>query len=649
MLKVAGQDGATPQPRHGITLLAYCAVAVGVTALLAVLSGLGPGIGAIDAGYFAVGVCAAAGLALLARRAASGATAAMQGLALAADTLGAAFVLGLAGAVFAWGEDGLAFGLGLGAGLVLLQLLIASELPRWDAVSVPDFFGKRYGEAPRMIAASVVAVSMTVLLVAQITAAGLVAARLLSLGIVSGIAVSGGAVLVCFLLKGRIGMAWTAGLIFPLMLAAFLAPLVVLSAQWHGLPLPQIAYASALWQVQGLEETLLEHDLADPAYMKPLLGSFLSLNPTNVLGIILGLATGLASLPHLLSRHCTQETPHKARTTAVWALFFAVLFLTAAPVAGVYAKHALFTLIAARSEFAALPGWIFSYGKLGLVEICGVPAISADAVAAACAAIPDATSILRLQDITISPDAIALALPEMTGLGHAMLGALAAAALATALVTCDGPLTAIIRSVVVYSAAGRTPDRFASSRLSVVAVAGAIVVAVATVIAATRPAGLLTLATWAFTLAGAGLFPALVAGLWWRRANVYGASVAMILGFGLCLVYLAGTRYFAVSFFEASNSLSSAGLMARETFNELLAAWTTAVPGPERVQAWAALDEHAQSIANWWGIRPLAAALLALPVGIVAVIAVSLMTPAGTRAKVPDGGTGSGGEPADGG
>ncbi len=43
------------------------------------------------------------------------------------------------------------------------------------------------------------------------------------------------------------------------------------------MPVPQIAYANALWQVQGLEETLLEQDLADPAFMKPMLGPFLSL------------------------------------------------------------------------------------------------------------------------------------------------------------------------------------------------------------------------------------------------------------------------------------------------------------------------------------------------------------------------------------
>ena len=47
---------------------------------------------------------------------------------MATDTISAAFFLALAGAIFAWGHDGLAFALGLGAGCLLLQLLVAPAL-----------------------------------------------------------------------------------------------------------------------------------------------------------------------------------------------------------------------------------------------------------------------------------------------------------------------------------------------------------------------------------------------------------------------------------------------------------------------------------------------------------------------------------------
>ena len=38
---------------------------------------------------------------------------------------------------------------------------------------------------------------------------------------------------------------------------------------------------------------------------------------------------------------------------------------------------------------------------------------------------------------------------------------------------------------------------------------------------------------------------------------------------------------------------------------------------------------HAQTMANWWGVPNLAAALLALPVGFIVILAVSLATSAG--------------------
>jgi cation/acetate symporter len=129
------------------------------------------------------------------------------------------------------------------------------------------------------------------------------------------------------------------------------------------------------------------------------------------------------------------------------------------------------------------------------------------------------------------------------------------------------------------------------------------------------------------TLAAAGLFPALVVGLWWRRASAPAAVIAMILGLAVALHYLVATRYLSVGFFETWQSLSSAGPTAREIFGELKDAWLAAARGPARDAAWTALDAHAQGIANWWGLGNLATILIALPVGLGAMILVSLAWP----------------------
>jgi cation/acetate symporter len=106
----------------------------------------------------------------------------------------------------------------------------------------------------------------------------------------------------------------------------------------------------------------------------------------------------------------------------------------------------------------------------------------------------------------------------------------------------------------------------------------------------------------------------------------------MLTGLAVAVFYLVGTRYFAVAFFETFEGLSSAGPTARETFAELQQAWSAAA-GQASEAAWAAFDAHARTIANWWGIKGLAAALIALPVGFATLVLVSLVTPAAQAAK----------------
>jgi cation/acetate symporter len=605
---------------------------VGVVALV-VLGRLGASTNWIDGGYWALGIAAAAAISLGAGvRTDSTVSPLFGGLAIATDTISAAFFLALAGAIFAWGHDGLAFALGLGAGCLLLQLVVAPRLPQTGARSLPELFAWRYpGRAARFLCAVVVTISMLALIVAELMAAGLAGARLLEVDFATAAILAASAVFACFILRGMSGASRLNGVLFPIMLVAVLVPLVQLSAAWYGLPVPQLAYANALWQIQGIEETLLEQDLADPAYMKPMLTAFVTLNPMNFLGIVLGLAAGVAALPSLLTVQLSSPRRIEARWSAVWGLAFVALFLTLAPAIAAYAKLAFIRLLADRTPLSELPAWIFTYGKLGLVEVCGRAATDAATIAQACAALPDASPVLRLQDITLSPDMIVLALPDIAGLNHAMLGLIAAVAIAAALATANGPLSAIIRALG-FDRGVTAVDPPRGSRLASYALA-AVLIAVATLGAVARPASILDVAVWGFVLAAAGLFPALFAALWWKRANAYGAAAAMLVGLAVALIYLIGTRYFAVPFFAATSALSSAGPTGQEVFAQLKDAWAGADPGAAKDAAWAALDTHARDVADWWGITGLAAALLALPAGFLALILISLVTPAPRSAE----------------
>ena len=99
----------------------------------------------------------------------------------------------------------------------------------------------------------------------------------------------------------------------------------------------------------------------------------------------------------------------------------------------------------------------------------------------------------------------------------------------------------------------------------------------------------------------------------------------MVAGFGICLYYLLGTRYGAVGFYEMWSGLSTASAEGIAKYEELKAAWASATPDAKEA-AWLALDKHAQTIANWWGVKNLSAAAFGLPVGFLVMIVVSRLT-----------------------
>ncbi len=135
---------------------------------------------------------------------------------------------------------------------------------------------------------------------------------------------------------------------------------------------------------------------------------------------------------------------------------------------------------------------------------------------------------------------------------------------------------------------------------------------------------------WAFSLAAAGLFPALVLGIWWKRTTTAGAIAGIAAGFAVCVYYLVATRYFAPSFYETWGWLSNATAEGAARYAELKAAVAAAAPDAQAA-AFKAFDTHAQVLANWWGIKNISAAAFGLPVGFAVMIVVSLMTKAPSK------------------
>src|SRR5688572_31171561 len=106
---------------------------------------------------------------------------------------------------------------------------------------------------------------------------------------------------------------------------------------------------------------------------------------------------GTASLPHILMRYFTTPSVKEARDSVAWSLLFIFLLYFTAPAYAAFAKLEVYQNVIGQN-LDALPAWIYAYGKIGLVKICGVDASAVDAVREACGRIADQGGLLRLQD-----------------------------------------------------------------------------------------------------------------------------------------------------------------------------------------------------------------------------------------------------------
>ncbi len=468
-----------------------------------------------------------------------------NGMATGADWMSAASFVGMAGTLFLLGYDGLAWVLGWTGGFVLVSILIGPYLRKFGAYTVPDFLAFRYGgNFARALGVIVLVACSFTYVTAQIYGTGLIASRFL--GMQFEIAVFAGLVgiLVCSMLGGMRAVTWTQVAQYIVLIIAYLTPIVILSTMKYGLPIPQLTYGQAIADITAREQQMLSAGLASVAALKPHIQPFINYTPLNFFAIIMCMMVGTASLPHILMRYFTTPSVREARQSVAWSLLFIFLLYFSAPAYAAFSKLEVYTNIIGR-DLTAIRPWLFNWGELGLIQICGKNAASIDAVVAACKAIAGHPGVVRLQDFVINTDVIVLSTPEIAGLPYVISGLVAAGGLAAALSTADGLLLAIANALshdVYYKMID--PNAPTVRRLMIARVLLLIVAVVAAATAATKPGDILAMVGWAFSLAMAGNFPALVMGVWWKRATATGAVCGIIAGFGLCLFYLVTTRYF---------------------------------------------------------------------------------------------------------
>ena len=378
-----------------------------------------------------------------------------NGMATGADWMSAASFVGMAGTLFLLGYDGLAWVLGWTGGFVLVSILVGPYLRKFGAYTVPDFLSFRYGgNFARFLGVIVLVCCSFTYVTAQIYGTGLIASRFL--GMKFEIAVFAGLVgiLLCAMLGGMRAVTWTQIAQYIVLIVAYLVPIVILSTQHYGIPIPELTYGKAIAQIGEREMQLVKDGLAvlcnkeacPPGTLRPHIQPFMNYTPLNFFGIIFCMMVGTASLPHILMRYFTTPSVKEARDSVAWSLLFIFLLYFSAPAYAAFSKLEVYTNIIGR-DLTTIRPWLFQWGELGLIQICGKNAANLQAVLDACKAIAGHPGVLRFQDFVINTDVIVLSTPEIAGLPYVISGLVAAGGLAAALSTADGLLLAIANAL----------------------------------------------------------------------------------------------------------------------------------------------------------------------------------------------------------
>ncbi|BCH14041.1 sodium:solute symporter family protein [Mesorhizobium sp. L-2-11] len=511
-----------------------------------------------------------------------------NGMATGADWMSAASFIGMAGSLYLLGYDGLGFVLGWTGGYVLVAILVAPYLRKFGAYTVPDFLSARYGgNLARFIGVVVLFSCSFTYVVAQIFGTGLISARFLGIDFNVAVYVGLAGILVCSMLGGMRAVTWTQVAQYIVLIIAYLIPAIWMSTVKTGVPIPQLMQGQALANITALEtaQGITLHHITPFAH-----GGY---DAKNYFLLILCLMVGTASLPHVLMRYFTTPSVREARVSVAWSLLFIFILYFTAPAYAAFAKWTMLDLVASGltpENIAEKAGWMMRWAAADntLVQICGKAATDTAAIVAACG--EKGVTALSFADINLNADMIVLATPEMAGMPYVISGLVAAGGLAAALSTADGLLLAIANALshdIYYKMIDQnapTSRRLIVSRILLVMVA-----VLAAYVASTKPSDILSMVSWAFSLAAGGLFPALVLGVWWKRANTAGAVAGMIAGFGITLFYLVMTQYGAD------------------------------------------FDKATPNMELWWGVKNISSATFGLPVGFAAMVIVSLVTRAPAR------------------
>ncbi|MDD9817052.1 MAG: cation acetate symporter [Gammaproteobacteria bacterium] len=491
-----------------------------------------------------------------------------NGMATAADWMSAASFISMAGLIAFLGRDGSIYLMGWTGGYVLLAMLIAPYLRKFNKYTVPDFIGDRYySNVARTVAVVCLLFVSFTYVAGQMRGVGIVFSRFLEVDINTGVAIGMGIVFLYAVLGGMKGVTYTQVAQYCVLIFAYTVPAFFLSFQLTGNPLPQAGFGSTLsegpqagrYLLHALDETLTE--LGFGAYTAG------NKSTADVFFITAALMCGTAGLPHVIVRFFTVPTVRAARVSAAWALLFIALLYSTAPAVGAFARMNLVNTVQDAS-YAAIPRWFKNWENSGLIAWLdknsdgriqyaagapfeGKPAYAGSADDAAARGphgergLSNAPAEGR-NELYVDRDIMVLANPEIADLPNWVIALVAAGGLAAALSTAAG-LLLVISSAISHDLLKGVIARGLSERqeLTAARISAAVAIFIAGLFGIHPPGFVAQVVAFAFGLAASSFLPVIMLGIFSRRMNKEGAIAGMLAGLCFTFGYIVFFKFIA--------------------------------------------------------------------------------------------------------
>jgi cation/acetate symporter len=397
---------------------------------------------------------------------------------------------------------------------------------------------------------------------------GIVFSRFLEVDINVGVIIGMAIVFFYAVLGGMKGITYTQVAQYCVLIFAYLVPAIFISILMTGNPVPQLGFGDTLvdsstYLLDKLDKVTTE--LGFLAYTEN------SKSTIDIFCITAALMFGTAGLPHVIVRFFTVPSVRDARKSAGYALIFIALLYTTAPAVGAFARMNFIDSIQDQ-EYSSAPAWFKNWEGIGLIawndkNSDGIIRYS----------VGNAFNNTRPQfidqegdfgqrltdnpgdevnenEVYIDKDIMVLANPEIAKLPGWVIALVAAGGLAAALSTAAG-LLLVISSSISHDLLKKTlkPNISEKQELFYARCAAAIAIIIAGLFGIYPPGFVAQVVAFAFGLAAATIFPALLLGIFSKSMNKEGAISGMLSGLIFTASYIIYYKFINPAFDNSSH------------------------------------------------------------------------------------------------